>query len=137
MLVYLPQSPLLRSKIISTVHIELSEPVVIDAFMASIKKQKFDEVVLESSFIFDGEEIYDFHIIQKDKQNKNLATDYANNRKVLIADVKNITNFSSKEKKEIENIKRKKVTFTGTNGNIDKVKKNLMRQNIMMWPCLE
>ena len=110
---------------ISTVHIELSEPVVIDAFMASIKKQKFEEMVLESSFIFDGKEIYDFHIVQKDEQNKNLATDYANNRKVLIADIKNITNFSSKEKKEIENIKIKKVTFTGTNGNIDKVKKNL------------
>ncbi len=107
---------------IDTVRIELSKPIDVTSFTASVKGQEFDEMVLESSFIFDGEEIYDFRVVKKNEQNKNIASVYANDRKALIADVKGITDLSGQDTKEIENVKIKKVTFTGTKGNIDRVK---------------
>lgn len=115
---------------IDTARVELSEPMEIGAFMASIKKQNFDEMILESSFVFDGEEIYDFHIVRKNEQDRDITTDYINNRKALIADVKGITDLSAKDKGAMENVKIKKATFTGTKGNIDKLQKKLKIKKI-------
>lgn len=115
---------------IDTAHIELSAPMEIVAFMAAIKEQAFDEVILESSFVFEGQEIYDFHIVQKDEQDEDVTKDYINDRKGLITDVKGVKDFSEKDLTELRKIKIKKATLTGTKGNIDEVKKNLKIEKI-------
>lgn len=116
---------LAAKQVVDTARIELSEPMEIDAFITSVKGQAFDEMILESTFEFDGEEVYDFQIVHKGDQNQNVAAKYAHARKAMIADVKGTTEFSQEDKEQIENIKIRVVKFTGTRGNIDKVKKNL------------
>lgn len=117
-------------QVVDTARLELTHPVDIATFMAEIKAQNFDVVVLESSFIFDEKEIYDFHIVRKDEQDTDVAIDYVNDRKGLIADVKGIKDLSGKNKEEIEQVKIKKATFTGTRGSIDKIEKKFKLKKI-------
>lgn len=42
-------------QVVDTARIELSEPMEIGAFMASVKGRVFDEMILESTFEFDGD----------------------------------------------------------------------------------
>lgn len=117
-------------QVVDTARLELTDPVDVGTFIAEIKTQDFDEVVLESSFVFDGEEIYDFHVVRKDEQDTDVTSDYVNDRKGLLADVKGIKDISGKNKEEVEQVKIKIATFTGTKGNIDKVKKKFKFKNV-------
>lgn len=117
-------------QVVDTVRMELVNPLDVGIFMAEIKVQDFDEVVLESSFVFDGEEIYDFQVVRKDKQDADIESDYVNDRKGLITDVKGVKDISGKDKEEVEQVKIIKATFTGTKGNIEKIKKKFNIRNV-------
>ena len=110
---------------VETARVELSEPLNIDTFMNSVSEQTFDEMILESSFLFEGKEMYDFKIVKKGELNRDVVQNYIKDRKALIADVKGTKNISDEDTLNVENIKIRKATFTGARGNIDKVKKNL------------
>ena len=121
---------LAAKQVVDTASIELSEPMNIEAFLTSVEGQVFDEMILESTFKFDGEEIYDFHIVHKGQQNQNIAANYVLNRKALIADIKETTELTQEDKGQVENINIVKVKFTGTKGDIDKARENLKIRNI-------
>jgi hypothetical protein len=115
---------------IDTVRVELSEPMDASNFMTSIKGQKFDEVILESNFTFDGQEIYDFHIVTKGEQDEDVVSAYVRDRKALITDVQGAMDLSVEDRKGLETVKIKKATLTGTKGNIDKVTDRLHLKKI-------
>ncbi len=112
------------SAVIQTVQIELKKPVALDTLFPTEALPLFDGMILEGEFVFDGEAIYDFYMVNKSKK-KNIKENYIKNRKAFLADTKNVTKISSTNSKNIENILVTKITVMGEEGKINKIKKGL------------
>ncbi len=119
-----------NKQIVDTAHIELTKPIDITVFMNVVADKNFDQMILESSFIFNEREINDFKIIKESNKNVDIITDYIQDRKSLIIDTEGATVFSTKNNDQIKIIKIHSVTFTGTKEDIQSVQKELNIQKV-------
>jgi len=110
---------------ISTVQIELKNPVSPDALFAAGNNTSFDEMILESNFIVNNEAVHDFYVVDPRNKNKNIKEDYIKNRRAFLADLKGANQIASNSSNDIENILITKITVTGENSSIDQIKKGL------------
>ena len=120
--------------IIQTVQIELKKPITLDALFPMGTNFSSDGMILESEFTFDGEDIYDFYVVNP-KNKKKIKENYIKNRKAFLADTKNVKKMSSANSKKVENILVAKITVTDKKGNIDEMKKGLEIGKINVKPA--
>lgn len=111
--------------VVQTVQIELKKPVALDTLFPTETLPLFDGMILEGEFMFNGEAIYDFYMVNSKSNKKDIRKDYIKNRKAFIADTKNVTKISPANSKNIENILVAKITVMGEEGKINKMKKGL------------
>lgn len=111
--------------VFQTVQIELKKPVTLEALFPAGNSSSFDRMILEGEFTFDDEAIYDFYVVSPENKNKNIKEDYIKNRKAFLADTKDVTQMSSINSKNVENILVTKITVMGEKSKIDKMKKGL------------
>ncbi|MCK5385866.1 MAG: fibronectin type III domain-containing protein [Gammaproteobacteria bacterium] len=122
------------STTIQTVQIELKKPITLDALFPVGTNFSSDEIILESEFTFDGEDIYDFYVVSSKGKKKNIKEDYIKNRKAFLVDTKDVAKMSSANSKNVENILVTKITVTDKKGNIDEMKKGLEINKINVKP---
>ena len=111
--------------ITQTVKITLNTPVSLDTFIVATKNYPLDGIILESSFMFSGEAIQDFYVVNTHNGSKNIKEDYIQNRKALIADVKGIKKLSFDDEKSVETILVSRATITGEKNSIDKIRNQM------------
>ena len=121
--------------IVQTVQIELKKPVTLDALFPIGTNFSSDEIILESKFTFDGEDIYDFYVVSSKGKKKNIKEDYIKNRKAFLTDTKDVKKISSTNSKNVENILVTKITVTDKKGNINEMKKGLEISKINIKPA--
>lgn len=120
---------------IQTVQIELKKPITLDAFFPTGTNSLSDGMVLESEFRFDGEDIYDFYVVNSKNKKKNVKEDYIKNRKAFLADTKDVKKMSAANSKNVENILVRKITVTDKKGNINEMKKGFEINRINIKPA--
>lgn len=108
-----------------TVKITLNAPMSLDAFIAITTNHSLDGIILESSFIFKGEAVQDFYVVNTKDDSKNVKRDYIQNRKALIADIKGIKELSSDDAKSVETVLVSKATITGEKNSIDGIRNRI------------
>ncbi|MDO8524746.1 MAG: fibronectin type III domain-containing protein [bacterium] len=113
-----------------TAKITLNTPVSLDAFIAITENLPLDVIILESSFVFNGESVQDFYVVNTKNGNKNIKEDYIQNRKAFLADVKGIKELSSADEKNIETVLVSKATLTGQKSGIDGIRKQMKVSNV-------
>jgi hypothetical protein len=111
--------------ITQTVKITLNTPISLDAFIVATKNYSLNGIILESSFMFSGEAIQDFYVVNTQNGSKNIKEDYIQNRKALIADVKGAKKLSLDDEKSIETVLVLKATITGEKSNIDGIRNQM------------
>ena len=119
---------------IRTVQIELKKPITLDALFPAGTNPSSDRMILESEFTFNGEDIYDFYVVNPKNKKKNIKKDYIKNRKAFLVDTKNVKKISSANSKNVENILVTKITVTDKKGNISEMKKGLEINRINIKP---
>ena len=119
---------------VQTVQLELKKPITLDALFPAGTNYSSDGMILESEFTFDGEDIYDFYVVNP-KNKKKIKEDYIKNRKAFLVDTKNVKKMSSANSKNVENILVAKITVTDKKGNIDEMKKGLEISKINVKPA--
>ncbi len=108
-----------------TIKVTLDAPVSLDAFIAIIANHPLDGIILESSFMFGGEAIQDFYVVNNKDGSKNIKEDYVQNRKALIADVKGVKELSPDDEKSVETVLVSKATITGQKSSIDGIRNQI------------
>ena len=120
--------------IVQTVQIEFKKPVTLDALFPTETLPLFDGMILEGEFMFNGEAIYDFYMVDSKDKKKNIKEDYIKNRKAFLADTMEVTKISPANYQNVENILVTKITVAGKKGNINKMKKGLEISKINIKP---
>lgn len=113
-----------------TVKLTLNAPVSLDAFIAITVNHPIDGIIVESSFMFSGEAIQDFYVVNTKDGNKNIKEDYVQNRRALIADLKSIKELSSDDEKSVETVLVSKVTITGQKSSIDGIRNQMKASKV-------
>jgi len=108
-----------------TVKVTLNAPISLDTFTAITANHPLDGIILESSFMFGGEAIQDFYVVNTKDGNKNIKEDYVQNRKALIADLKGIKELSSDDEKSVETVLVSKATIAGQKSSIDGIRNQM------------
>ena len=119
---------------VQTVQIELKKPVTLDALFPAETLPSFDGMILEGEFMFNGEAIYDFYMVDSKDKKKNIKEDYIKNRRAFLADTMEVTKISPANSKNVENILVTKITVAGKKGNINKMKKGLEISKVNIKP---
>ncbi len=125
--------PGLSKNNISTIQIELKNPIALDALVAEGNNASFDEMILESNFTVNNEAVHDFYVVDGKNKNKNIKEDYIKNRKAFLADLKGVEQMPVNSA-NIENIAITKITVTGGNSDIEQLKKGLVIDKISVKP---
>lgn len=108
-----------------TAKVTLNAPISLDAFIAITANHPLDGIILESSFMFSGEAIQDFYVVNTKGGSKNIKEDYIQNRKALIADIKGIKELSFDDEKSVETVLVSKATITGQKSSIDEIRNQM------------
>lgn len=108
-----------------TTRMEFKKPINLDTFLTMETTHVVNSMILESNFVFNGEEIQDFYVVDTKDKNNDIKADYIKSRKGFIIDVKKTTELSPINIKNIENILITKVTLTGKKSNLNEIKKGL------------
>lgn len=119
------EDAILSENSISTVQIELKNPITPDALFARGNNTLFDSIILESDFTVNNEAVHDFYIVDTKDKSKNIKEDYIKNRRAFLADVKGASQIPALDLSSVKNILITKITVTGENSNIEQIKKGL------------